>query len=167
MGKAILLILLFSLVLGCAELPAKSNTPLAPFKKLLVRDINWKETAVSEIEGDNLKEYLAAQPRLSALFRTEFGKYIKDIHFFEQVDYGDGPADAETIILEPKIYTIKADSCMPGADYTGLLKTADGRLVGKYTSERRIYIDSKPIANIEKLIGELAEDAASLLPYAR
>lgn len=169
MGKMVLITLLGFALAGCAAAPAKDSTPLAAFNKLIVRDINWKETAVSEIEGKDLKEYIAAQPRLSEIFQKEFGKYIGDIRFFGTVTYGDAPADADTLILEPKIYTLKPGGFMPGADYTGLLKTSDGRLVGKYTYERRLNQahSSKVMENIEELVTELGEDAASRLPYAR
>ena len=169
MGKLLFIMLFVFSLAGCAAVPAKNSTPLAAFNKLIVRDINWKETAVSEIEGNDMKEYIAAQPRLGEIFRKEFGKNIGEIRFFDSVTYGDAPVDADTLILEPKIYTLKPGGFMPGADYTGLLKTSDGRLVGKYTYERRLNQapSSKSMENIEELVAELGEDAASRLPYAR
>jgi hypothetical protein len=47
----------------------------------------------------------------------------------------------------------------------------DGKLIGTYSEERRLNGSNsdpeKVKGNIEKLIRELAEDAASRLPYAR
>jgi hypothetical protein len=168
MGKILLLVLSVVVFAGCVG-PMKNSTPMANYNKLIVRNINWKETAISEVTEDGVKEYVAAQPRLAEMFRAEFEKYINGMHFFDKVIYGDATADADTLILEPKIYNLKPGGFMPGATYTGLLLTADGRLVGKYTEERRINQarGSKTMQNIEKLVTELGEDAASRLPFAR
>jgi hypothetical protein len=168
MGKILLLMLSVAVFAGCIG-PMKNSTPMANYNKLIVRNINWNETAVSEVNEDGMKEYIASQPRLAEMFRAAFEKYIGGIHFFDKVIYGDAPADADTLILEPKIYNLKPGGFMPGATYTGLLLSADGRLVGKYTEERRINQGhgSKTMENIEKLVTELGEDAASRLPYAR
>lgn len=168
MGKVFLLMLSIAVYAGCA-VPMKNSTPMANYNKLIVRNINWNETAVSEITVDGMKEYIAAQPRLAEIFHAEFEKYIREIRFFDKILYGDAPTDADTLILEPKIYTLKPNGYTPGASYTGILKTADGRLVGKYTAERRLMqtIGSHTKENIESLITELGEDAASRLPYAR
>jgi len=169
MGKILLFMFAIVVFAGCSGIPIKSSTPMANYHMLIVRNINWNETAISDITDDSMKEYIAAQPRLAELFRAEFEKYIREIGFFDKVVYGDAPADVDTLILEPKIYTLKPGGFMPGATYTGLLKTADGRLVGKYTAERRLNQsnDANTLENIEKLIKELGEDAASRLPYAR
>jgi len=168
MGKVLLLIFSFAALAGCAG-PMKNSTPMANYSKLIVRNINWNETAVSEITAEGMTQYINAQPRLAEMFRSEFEKYINGMHFFDKVIYGDAPADAETLILEPKIYTLKPTGFMPGATYTGLLLTADGKLVGKYTEERRLNQGhgSKTMENLENLVRELGEDAASRLPYAR
>ena len=169
MGKYLIFIFAVIAVAGCSGIPLKNSTPMAKYNKLIVRNINWNETAISEIEGDDMKEYVASQPGLGEIFRAEFDKYIKEIRFFDKVIYGDAQADADTLILEPKIYTLKPRGYMPGASYTGLLKTADGKLIGKYTAERRLNqtIGSHSKGNIESLISELGEDAASRLPYAQ
>ena len=168
MGKVFLFIMTIAFFAGCAG-PMKNSTPMANYSKLIVRNINWNETAVSEITADGMKQYIEAQPRLAEMFRAEFEKYIKKLNFFDKVNYGDAPADADTLILEPKIYTLKPTGFMPGATYTGLLLTADGKLVGKYTEERRLNQGhgSKTMENIENLVRELGEDAASRLPFAR
>lgn len=166
MGKTLLIVLAIIAVAGCSSIPVKSSTPMANYHKLIVRNIDWDETATSEIAGDAMQEFIAAQPRLAELFRAEFEKGIKQTGFFDTIAFGDAPADADTLILEPKIYTLKPGGYMPGASYTGLLKTGDGRLIGKYTAERRVS-GTNPMGNIEKLVTELAEDAASRLPYAR
>jgi hypothetical protein len=169
MRKAILLMLSIFAFSGCSSIPVKNSTPMANYNKLIVRNINWNETAVSELEGDGMKEFIASQPRLAEMFRAEFEKHIREIRFFDKITYGDNPADVDTLILEPKIYTLKPGGFMPGASYTGLLKTADGRRVGKYEAERRLNqnFGSHTLENIEKLIAELGEDAASRLPYAK
>lgn len=169
MGKVLFLMLSIAAFAGCSIMPVKNSTPMAKYNKLIVRNINWNETAISEITVDGMKEYIASQPRLAEMFRAEFEKYIRDMRFFDKVIYGDAPADADTLILEPKIYNLKPGGFMPGATYTGLLKTVDGRLLGKYTEERRINQahGSKTMENIENLVRELGEDAASRLPYAR
>ena len=169
MGRAALYMLFLFSVAGCGAIPAKNDTPMAAFNRLIVRDVNWKETAVSEIEGNDMTEYIASQPGLSKLFREVFGKYIGEVRYFNQVAYGDAIPDGDTLVLEPKIYTLKPCGFMPGATYTGLLKTADGRLLATYVAERRLNQQrcSNAKDNIEKLVTELAEDAASRLPYAR
>ncbi len=167
MGKVLLFMLALIVFTGCSTIPAKNTTLLAKYNKLLVRNINWNETAISELAGDGMNEYIASQPRLNELFRVEFGNNISQTGLFDKVSYGDGQADADTLVLEPKIYTLKAGGYMPGASYTGLLKTADGKLVGKYAEERRTRSGSNPQDTIERLIKELAEDAASKLPFAR
>jgi len=171
MGKAFILMVAVIACAGCSSIPVKNSTPMAHYNKLMVRDINWNETATSEIAGDQMKEFIASQPILAEVFRTEFDKYIRETGFFETITYGNAHADSDTLILVPKIYTLKPGGFMPGASYTGLLMTADGKLIGKYTEERRLNSSSsgpeKILGNIEKLIKELAEDAASRLPYAR
>jgi hypothetical protein len=169
MGKVLLLILSIVAFAGCSSMPVKNSTPMARYNKLIVRDINWNETAISELDGDGMKEFITAQPRLAGIFRAKFERYIKEIGFFDKVIYGNAATDADALILEPKIYTLKPGGFMPGATYTGLLKTEDGRQVGKYEAERRLNQanGSKPLENIEKLITELGEDAASRLPFAR
>ena len=169
MRKVLLLMLSIVAFAGCSGIPVKNSTSMANYNKLIVRNINWNETAISEITDEGMKEYIALQPKLSEIFRAEFEKYIRETHFFDKVSYGDAPADTETLILEPKVYTLKPTGFMPGATYTGLLLTADGKLVGKYTEERRLNQahGSKTMENIENLVRELGEDAASRLPYAR
>ena len=169
MGKVLLFMLAIVAFAGCSCIPVKNSTPMANYHTLIVRNINWNETAVIDITGDQMKEYIAAQPRLAELFRAEFEKYIKMISFFDKVVYGAVLADADTLILEPKIYTLKPGGFMPGASFTGLLITAGGRLVGNYTAERRLNQNNgtNMLENIEKLVIELGEDAASRLPYAR
>ena len=171
MSKFLVLMMAVLACAGCSSMPVKSSTPMAPYKKLIVRDINWTETATSEIAGDQMKEFISAQPMLNELFRTEFDKYIRENGVFETVTYGNAKPDSDTLILVPKIYTLRPGGFMPGASYTGLLMSADGKLIGKYTEERRLNDSNagpdKMKGNIEKLIKELAEDAASRLLYAR
>ena len=171
MLKLLMLMASAILCIGCSSMPVKSATPMAQYSTLIVRDINWKETAISELAGEQLKDFVAAQPRLNELFRSEFDKYMKDMGFFETITYGNAPAGPDALILLPKIYTLKPGGFMPGASYVGLLMSGDGRLIAKYGEERRLNSSGsapeKAVGNIEKLIRELAEDAASRLPYAR
>ncbi len=161
--KKILFFILFVFVCaGC------SSVPKAKYSKLIVRDINWKETATSEIEGEQMKEFIASQPMLNKLFQTEFDNYIRGRVTFESIAYGNAQADSNTLIMVPKIYTLKPGGYMPGASFTGFLLSADGKLLGTYSEERRLGTSGdkdKIKGNIEKLIKELAEDAASRLPY--
>lgn len=166
MGKFMLRVLLVVAIAGCGGMPVKSDTPMANFHHLIVRNINWNETAVSELTGEEMKEFIASQPRLAELFRAVFEQYVKELGFFDTITFGEAGADADTLILEPKIYTLKPGGFMPGASYTGLLKTLDGKMVARYTAERRVSGTGK-MGNIEKLVRELAEDAAYRLPYAR
>jgi len=166
--KLMLLLLVCISCAGCSSnLPVKQITPMAGYNKLLVRNINWNETALSEISAKDQQTFMNSRDRLAGLFRAEFAKYIQGINFFDSVTYGDAQPETDTLILEPKIYTIKAGNYMPGGSYTGLLFTSTGKLVGKYTSERRLSSGSNPMDVIEKLVVELAEDAASRLPYAQ
>ncbi len=171
MDRLLLFIVIIIAITGCSSMPVKSNTPMAPYHRLVVRDIDWGETAISEMAGDEMNRFIAAQPRLSELFRRKFDEYIREIRFFDSVTYGNAQADKYTVILMPKIYTLKPSGYMPGATYTGLLMTADGKLIGRYSEERRLggsgSDPEKVMGNIEKLIEELAEDAASRLPYAQ
>ena len=166
--RRIYLLFLFILA-SCAGMPLKSATPMAPYSKLMVRDVNWKETALSELGEKETGEFIAAQPVLTAKFRNEFAKYITMTGFFDKVSYGNASADSDTLVLEPKIYTMKAGGFMPGASYTGMLTSSDGRRVATYTAERRLNRNdnSGRLENIEQLVTELAEDAASMLPFAR
>jgi len=166
MGKGLFLMLVIVVFAGCSAIPVKSSTPMANYNKLIVRSINWNETAISDMNADDVKEYIASQHRLAELFQEIFERYAKETGFFEAISYGDVQADAETLILEPKIYTLKPSGYMPGASYTGLLKTKDGKQVGKYTAERRVS-GTNAMNTIEKLVKELAEDAGSKLPYAQ
>lgn len=166
----ITLLLLMAIVssAGCSgTLPPKQSTPMEHYTKLVVRDINWEETALSEISHEDMITFVASQNRLSNVFRSEFAKYITEINFFDTVLYGDAQADAGTLILLPKIYTLKVGTYMPGGSYTGLLITRDGKHVAVYTAERRLKSGSSAMDSIEKLVRELGEDAASELPYAR
>jgi len=167
MGKALLFILAIFVFAGCATMPVKSSTRMAKYNKLVIRNINWNETAVSDLNAAEMKAYMDSRTRLNELFQSEFGKHIKEIGYFDNVTYGNGPVEADSLILEPKIYTLKPSGYMPGASYTGMLITAGGKLVGKYAEERRTSNGSNPQDTIEKLIIELAEDAASKLPFAR
>jgi hypothetical protein len=171
MRKILILIVAVIACAGCSSIPTNSSKSKVQYKKLIVRDINWKETATSEIAGDQLKEFISAQPMLNELFRTEFDKYIKEVGVFDSIAYGNAQPDSDTLILVPKIYTLKPDGFMPGATFTGLLLSADGKLIGTYSEERRLNSSGsnpeKVKGNIEKLVKELAEDAASKLPYAR
>lgn len=168
MGRILILMAAVIACVGCSSVPVKSTTPKARYKKLIVRDINWKETATSEIAGDQMKEFISSQPRLNELFRSVFDRYIRAVGVFDAVTYGDAQPDSDTLVLVPKIYTLKPGGFMPGASYTGLLVSSDGRLIGKYTEERRLGgsgAGAEEIkGNIEKLIKELAEDAATRLP---
>jgi len=172
MRKTCILVLFMFVTAGCQSIPAIQDTPMAAYKKLIVRNINWKETATCEIEGDEIAEFVAAQPKLNEIFRAEFTKHITHVGFFDKVNYGDLPSDANTLILEPKIYTLCPGirtRKMGSASFTGILKNADGKLVGTYTEERRVgsSLFSTMMGNIETLVAELAEDAASHLSTAR
>lgn len=171
MSRILILIVVVMACIGCSSVPIESNMPKAKYKKLIVRDINWKETATSEIAGEQMKEFIASQPMLNELFRTEFDNYIKERGVFETISYGDAQPDSDTLVMVPKIYTLKPDGFMPGATFTGFLLSADGKLIGTYSEERRLNrsgSDPEKIkGNIEKLVKELAEDAASRLPINR
>jgi hypothetical protein len=171
MSKILILIAAVLACIGCSSMAANVSKPKAQYKKLIVRDINWKETATSEITGDQMKEFISLQPMLNELFRTEFDKNIREIGVFGAVTYGNAQPDSDTLTLVPKIYTLKPIGFMPGASFTGFLLSADGKLIGTYSEERRLNSSSsdpeKIKGNIETLIRELAEDAASRLPYAR
>lgn len=171
MRKLIIYIAVIIACAGCSSMPISSSKLTGHYNKLIVRDINWKETATSEIPDEQMKEFISSQFTLNELFLTEFDKYIKKVGTFDTIAYGNVQPDAETLILVPKIYTLKPVGFMPGASFTGLLLSADGKLIDKYSEERRIHSSSsnpeKIKGNIEKLVKELAEDAASKLPYAR
>ena len=170
MSKILILIVAVLACVGCSSMAVNSSKLKAQYKKLIVRDINWKETATSEISGDQIEKFISSQPMLNELFRTEFDKNIKKIGIFEAITYGNAQADSATLTLVPKIYTLKPVGFMPGASFTGFLLSADGKLIGTYSEERRLNSTSsdpeKIKDNIEKLVRELAEDAASKLPYA-
>lgn len=170
MRKILILFVAVFACVGCSSMAVNSNKPKVHYKKLIVRDINWKETATSDIPGDQMKEFIASQPMLNEMFHAEFDKHIKKIDAFDVVAYGNAQPDSDTLILVPKIYTLKPIGFMPGASFTGFLLSADGRLVGRYSEERRLNSSSsdpeKIRGNIEILVRELAEDAASnLLSY--
>lgn len=171
MSKILILIVAVITCFGCSSVPINSSKPKAHYKKLIVRDINWKETATSEISVDQMKGFTSSQPMLNELFHTEFDKNIKWVGVFDAIAYGNAMPDSDTLILVPKINTLKPNGFMPGASFTGLLLSADGKLIGTYSEERRLNSSSsdpeKIKGNIEKLVRELAEDAASMLPYAR
>lgn len=170
MSKTLILIVAVLACAGCSSMAVNSSNLKAQYKKLIVRDINWKETATSEITGDQMKEFISSQPMLNELFRAEFDKNIRKIGIFDAVAYGNAQPDSDTLTMVPKIYTLKPTGFMPGASFTGFLLSADGKLVGTYSEERRLSSSSsdpeKIKGNIEKLVRELAEDAASKLPYA-
>ena len=162
MSKILVFILVAFTCAGC------SSVPKAKYSKLIVRDINWKETATSEISGDQIMEFIASQPMLNNLFHTEFDKYIRGRVIFDHIVYGNEKPDSNTLIMVPKIYTLKPGGYMPGASFTGFLLSADGKLLGTYSEERRLGTSGNPEkikGNIQNLIKELAEDAASKLPY--
>ncbi len=162
MSKVLIFILVVFACVGC------SSVPKAKYSKLIVRDINWKETATSEIKGEQMKEFIASQPMLNDLFHAEFDKYIRGRVTFESIAYGNAQPDSNTLVMVPKIYTLKPGGHMPGASFTGFLLSVDGKLLGTYSEERRLLTSGGPEkikGNIEILIKELAEDAASRLPY--
>jgi hypothetical protein len=169
MGRILVLLAAMLACAGCTRVPVKSSTPLAHYNRLIVRDINWKETATSEISGDQLREFNAAQPALNELFRTEFDRHVRTLGFFDAITYGNVQPEAGTLVLVPKIYTLKPGGFMPGASYTGLLMSPGGKLLAKCTEERRLNDSNagpeKMRENVEKLVRELAEDAASRLPF--
>lgn len=169
MSKILILIAALLACVGCSSMAVNSNKPKTQYKKLIVRDINWKETAISDITGDQMKEFISSQPMLNELFRTEFNKNIIKTGVFDAVSYGNTQPDSDTLTMVPKIYTLKPIGFMPGASFTGFLLSADGKLIRTYSEERRLHSSSsdpeKIKGNIEKLVRELAEDAASKLPY--
>ncbi len=152
---------------GCAGVAAKKDTPMASYNKLIVRSINWNETATDKIAGDEAKEFASAQPKLQGKFNEEFAKYVQKLGYFDSVEYSDAPCtDTTALILEPRIASLDPGIrwVMPGmATYMGVLKTNDGKIVAKYTAKRTVSrpIYSTMMGAIETLIGELGEDAAS------
>ncbi|RQW87245.1 MAG: hypothetical protein EHM79_08195 [Geobacter sp.] len=170
MSKILILIVTIFACAGCGGVAVNSSKPSSKYNKLIVRDINWKETATSDITVDQMKEFISSQPMLNELFRAEFDKNIRKTGAFDVVVYGNALPDADTLTLVPKIYTLKPIGFMPGASFTGFLLSADGKLLGTYSEERRLNSTSsdpeKIKCNIEKLVRELGEDAASKLPYA-
>ena len=170
MSKILILIVTVFACTGCGSVAVNSSTPATNYKNLIVRDINWKETATCDITGDQMKEFISSQPMLNELFRAEFDKNIRKTGVFDAVVYGNALPDSVTLTLVPKIYTLKPIGFMPGASFTGFLLSADGKLIGTYSEERRLNSTSsdpeKIKGNIEKLVRELGEDAASKLPYA-
>lgn len=171
MSKILILMVAVLACIGCSSMAVNGSAPRAQYKKLIVRDINWKETATSDIPGDQMKEFISSQSMLNELFRNEFDKTIRKAGVFESVAYGSAQPDSDTLTLIPKIYTLKPTGFMPGASYTGFLLSGDGKLIGTYSEERRLNSSSsdpeKIKGNIEKLVRELAEDAASKLPHDR
>jgi len=156
---------------GCSSIPAKKDTPMASYTNLIVRPINWHDTAVDKISGDEVKEFVSAQPKLAGLFQNEFGKNIDKTGYFANVTYGDGSADANTLVLEPRIASLDPGirMVMPGtATYFGVLKNADGKIIAKYSAKRTVgrQVWTTMMGAIEDLAKELGEDAASELPKA-
>ncbi len=165
MRLLILIVLSFAFI-GCATIPVKSSTRLANYNKMIVKNINWKETAVSEITDKELKQFIDAQPRLNEIFRIEFAKRIKEVGYFDTLADDSAQPDSTTLILEPKIYTLKLGSYMPGATFTGFLKTSEGKMIGSFTAERR-EMSAHGLETIEILMKELAEDAAANMPFTK
>ncbi|QOX80795.1 hypothetical protein FY034_17375 (plasmid) [Trichlorobacter lovleyi] len=159
------------LLSGCAGVTAKKDTPMASYNKLIVRSINWSETATDKISGDETKEFVAAQPKLQGMFKEEFSKYVQKLGYFENVEYSDSMSEANALILEPRIASLDPGIrwVMPGmATYMGVLKTSDGKVVAKYTAKRTVGrpVYSSMMGAIETLISELGEDAASNIHQA-
>jgi|GEM_PF-1639086 len=162
---------LIMVVTGCSSIPPKKDTPMASYTNLIVRPINWHDTSVDKISGNETKDFVEAQPKLSNLFQEEFKKNITKIEYFTNVSFGDGPADANTLILEPRIASLDPGirMVMPGtATYLGVLKTAEGKEVAKYSARRTVgrQVWTTMMGAIEDLTKELGEDAASELPKA-
>lgn len=155
------------LLSGCAGVTPKKDTPMASYNKLVVRSINWNDTATDKISGEEQKEFAAAQPKLQEMFKVEFDKYVKQLGYFEVVEFSDAPCtDATALLLEPRIASIDPGIrwVMPGmATYMGILKNNEGKVVAKYNAKRTVGrpVYSTMMGAIETLVSELGEDAAS------
>jgi hypothetical protein len=169
--KVVFFIGLVSLA-GCAGIPAKQDTLLANYNKLIVRPINLEETTTDKISGDEISEYKALWPSLGDKFKAEFEKSIKKTGYFDQVFYStDAVADSTTVVLETKIVSLDPGIrwVMPGsAFYLGTVKNSAGKTIGKYSAKRSV---SRPITSsmagaIETLVSELGEDAAEKIGEA-
>lgn len=171
MSKIVAAILAVLLCAGCSSVPVNPNLPNGLYKKLIVRDINWKETATSDIPAEKMSDFISWQPGLNELFRSEFISDLRKTGTFDDIAYGDKKPDADTLTLVPKIYTLRPVGFMPGATFTGFLVAPDGKLLATYSEERRMVGNRDSVKdmkeNIESLIRELAEDAAAHLPYRR
>ncbi|HJV36187.1 hypothetical protein [Geomonas sp.] len=167
----LLAITLFTLS-ACAGYPAKKDTPFAAYNTLIVRPINWNETITDKITGDEATEFSQAQPKLAALFQTEFEKYAPKVGYFEKVLFTADAAPKGALVLEPKIVTLDPGIrwVMNGAAvYQGILKDSDGKQVAKYMAQRKVGrpLTSTMMGAIETMITELGEDAMTGIPEAK
>lgn len=157
---------------GCSGAIAKKDTPMASYNKLVVRSINWSDTATDKISGDEAKEFSAAQSKLQGIFKEEFAKYVQKLGYFDLVEYSDTPCtDPNALVLEPRIASLDPGIrwVMPGmATYMGVLKNTEGKVIARYTAKRSVGrpVYSTMMGAIETLITELGEDAASEIQNA-
>ena len=170
--KVALALCLMSLV-GCAGITAKKDTTLANYNKIIVRPINFNDTATDKITGDEVALYKASWPSLDAKFQAEFEKYIKRTGYFDSVVFSsDAVADSNTVVLEAKIPSLDPGIRMvlpAEATYLGTLKNSEGKLVGRYSAKRTA---SRPLfstlsGTVDNLVTELGEDAGSQISEAR
>lgn len=170
---SVLLVLGFMALTGCSSIPAKKDTLVANYNRLIVRPINLNDTTTDKISTEEFPEYKASWPTLADKFKTEFEEGIKEVGYFDQVLFSsDAVADSTTVILETKIVSLDPGIrwVMPGvAFYQGILKSSDGKVIGKYGAKRSV---SRPLTSsmsgaIESLVSELGEDAAKNIGEAR
>ncbi len=169
----VLLVLGGMSLVGCSGIPAKKDTPLANYGKLIVRPVDFAETATDKIDASEVAAYKASWQSLGDKFKSEFDKNIKETGYFDQVLYSaDAVADKNSVVLETKIVSLDPGIrwVMPGvAFYQGTLRNSEGKTIGKYSAKRSV---SRPITStmagaIESLVSELGEDAASSIGEAK
>lgn len=169
----VVLALCFMSLIGCAGVTAKKDTPMASYSKMIVRPINFNDTATDKITGDEVAEFKSSWPSLQNKFQSEFEKYIKDTGYFDSVLFNtEAVSDTNTIILETRISSLDPGirMIMPGeASYLGTLKSSEGKIVARYSAKRKVGrpMFSTMAGTIEKLVTELGEDAATQIGEAK
>ncbi|HET6418705.1 MAG TPA: hypothetical protein VFG19_01025 [Geobacteraceae bacterium] len=157
---------------GCSSFPAKKDTVLAPYSKILVRPLNFDGAALDKISGNELDEYNNARPELTKLFKDNFAKVAPKSGYFDQILF-EGTPDAGTLVLESRLAMLDPGIrwVMPGrgAVVCELKDGVTGRKIGSYSVSRSVSrpLTSTMMGAIETMIGEMGEDAASDIGEAK
>lgn len=169
--NVLFVVMLFvGMMAGCSSVPLKQDTALAPYRNVVVEDLDFTQIKnLDYTDKDELSEIAKDSKELSQMFRERFAEATKRMGYFDRVTDG-GSVSESAVVVKPSIVVLNCGMrvLVPSRIEIAakIMDASSGKELGTIT---QVTSSGRPawasvIGTVQNDIADLGEKIAKRLP---